>query len=451
MTVGHTPFCDYVDEDDTVIAEKQNALSHHDIQEIKKRFETLYFKWESAQSSVRKIKPHRDSNTNPIPQRKRSAPNDSDDKPEKGEVERLEHNITSGSQFSKMMLENEHLTSKLDEETITTDLTFDNSFSHFTKQLGFGERTEEYLQKMEFFHEELIATTKGIYKNVISGKISDAEHVTDTINKLIDIMRSDKDILLNLCNYDNSMEEDHLYQQTTNTIINTLNIAAAMGFDYDAILEIGQGAFFADIGMAAIHEQMRNTDHKYTQNEVVEIQKHPIFSANIIDSIQGLNPTAGIIAYQHHERENGQGYPRGRSKNAIHPFAKIFAIADVYSALSSNRKHRKGQRPFYAMKSLISMGKVGLLDLKTIAHFMQYASLFPVGSLVTLSNGAIAKVLSSNPEDVTAPKVSVMSNFKGELIKDNHYYEIDLCKRNDIHIAGTLDFLEFEGGLMMGF
>ncbi len=446
--MGHTPFCDYVDEDNTVIAEKQNALSHQDIQEIKKRFETLYFNWESAQSSVRKIKPYRDTNTIPIPQ---NEYNGLDDEPEESEAERLEHIIAPESQFSKMMLENEHLTNKLDEEPVTTNLTFDNSFSNFIKQVGFGERTEEYLQKMEFFHEELIATTKNIYSNIISGDISRADPISDTINRLIDIMRTDKDILLNICNYDYPGDEDHLFHQTTNTTINTLNIAAAMGFDYDAILEIGQGAFLADIGMAAINDKMRNVDKKYTQNEIFEIQKHPIFAANIIDSIQGLKPSAAIIAYQHHERENGQGYPRGRSKNAIHPYAKIFAIADVYSALSSNRKHRKAQRPFYAMKSLISMGKVGLLDLKTIAHFIQYSSLFPIGSLVKLNNGAIAKVLSSNHDDVTAPIVSVMSNFKGELIKDRHYYELDLHKRNDIKIVGTLDSFEFENDLMMGF
>ncbi len=441
LSIGHEAYCDYLDEDDNVIVVKDSVLTHPDIQDIHKKFAHLYYNFESVHAQARKLRPYK---AEPEPELDVPFEDLSDE-------DRIKNSIVPGSIFDKMQLENQQCAERLEKVEIAPELEFENSFCDHIKQLGFGERTQEYKQKIEYFHEELIANTKSLYTQILRGDIEDAEPVTQTINSLIDIMRTDKDILLNLCNYSFDSDEDHLYYQTTNTTINTLNIAAAMGFDYDTMLEIGQGAFFADIGMGAIQENLRNVDHQYNVSENYEVQKHPIFAANIIDNIKGLRPSTGIIAYQSHERENGHGYPRGRSKNAIHPFAKIVAIADVYSALSSNRRHRKGQRPFYAMKSLISMGKVGLLDITIIAHFMKYASLFPVGSLVRLSNGAIAKVLSSNQDDVTSPIVSVISNFKGEILDEEHYYEINLHNSAEVSIIGTLDFLEIDNNLMSGF
>jgi HD-GYP domain-containing protein (c-di-GMP phosphodiesterase class II) len=112
-----------------------------------------------------------------------------------------------------------------------------------------------------------------------------------------------------------------------------------------------------------------------------------------------------MVVYQMHERANGSGYPRGRQANQIHDLAKIAAVADVFVALTSERPHRPGMMPYYALERILRGVKDGLYDAAVVRALLKTVSLFPVGSFVSLTDGRTGKVVRANGEHYARPVV----------------------------------------------
>ena len=110
--------------------------------------------------------------------------------------------------------------------------------------------------------------------------------------------------------------------------------------------------------------------------------------------------TAGL---QHHERIDGSGYPLGFDTPKIAPFAKILAIADVYDALVTKRSYKDAYSQRDAVELLMSM--TGQLDITVMRAFMSSMILYPVDSIVQLSNGERARVVKNNEHYILRPTV----------------------------------------------
>lgn len=106
---------------------------------------------------------------------------------------------------------------------------------------------------------------------------------------------------------------------------------------------------------------------------------------------------------QHHEKLNGKGYPMGVAAEKIYPYAKILAIADIYDALVTERPYKKAFSQQDAIEMIMAM--TDELDITYMRNFLGIVILYPVNSIVTLSNGEKAKVLENNPQYPLRPKV----------------------------------------------
>ena len=114
---------------------------------------------------------------------------------------------------------------------------------------------------------------------------------------------------------------------------------------------------------------------------------------------------ATFIGYQVHERTNGSGYPRRRSAMTIHRFAKIVAIADVFSAMTRPRPYRPAILPHEAVKQILVDGSHNKLDRTLLRAFLDCVSAFPIGSVVELNNGLKGNVLRATPGLHTRPVI----------------------------------------------
>jgi hypothetical protein len=90
------------------------------------------------------------------------------------------------------------------------------------------------------------------------------------------------------------------------------------------------------------------------------------------------------------------------------------------------------------METIIKMTKQGLISGEFVKAFLQYTSLFPVGSLVELNDNRIAKVIQSNGNSFAKPVVSVLTNEKSELLAKDRIYQINLSEDTDVHIIRAL-------------
>jgi HD-GYP domain-containing protein (c-di-GMP phosphodiesterase class II) len=106
---------------------------------------------------------------------------------------------------------------------------------------------------------------------------------------------------------------------------------------------------------------------------------------------------------QHHEKLNGKGYPVGVTGEKIHKYAKIIAVADVFDALVTERPYKSAFPKNTAIEMLMAMTEE--LDMEALKSFLASILLYPVDSLVQLSNGELAKVIENSPENCMRPKV----------------------------------------------
>jgi len=120
----------------------------------------------------------------------------------------------------------------------------------------------------------------------------------------------------------------------------TTELAIAMGMDGRLMDHVRRGALLHDIGKMGISDDILKKEGPLTDEEWIQMKKHPVYAYEMLKEIIYLKPALDI-PYSHHEKWDGSGYPLQLSGNAIPLAARIFAIIDVYDALKADRPYRK--------------------------------------------------------------------------------------------------------------
>ncbi len=120
-------------------------------------------------------------------------------------------------------------------------------------------------------------------------------------------------------------------------------------YDHD-MQELGAGFFLHDLGKCDIPHDLINKPGQLTDEEWDLMRNHPQRGNRILVDTDQISKECGIIIMQHHEREDGSGYPFGLSKDEIHPYARICSIADVYDALTSTRAYKQKVPAYEALR-----------------------------------------------------------------------------------------------------
>jgi HD-GYP domain-containing protein (c-di-GMP phosphodiesterase class II) len=156
---------------------------------------------------------------------------------------------------------------------------------------------------------------------------------------------------------------DHdLYTYTHSVNVGILSLLLAKRYlgsfgDHD-LRELGVGFFLHDLGKIRINPAILNKQGRLTKKERLEVQKHPQDGFDILKEADHVPDESKTIILQHHEREDGSGYPNGLRGDEIHLYARICSLADVYDALTCDRSYHQKLSPFMALK-LIKRGLLG--------------------------------------------------------------------------------------------
>ncbi|HEX3029338.1 MAG TPA: HD domain-containing phosphohydrolase, partial [Clostridia bacterium] len=171
-----------------------------------------------------------------------------------------------------------------------------------------------------------------------------------------------------------------------------------------------------------------------TVEEFEEIKKHTIYGYEILKDNKKVSMIASFIAFGHHERFDGSGYPLQLRGDNIHQCARIVAIADVYDALTSDRVYRKKLRPSEVIEYITSLGSHHF-DKDIVESFMSFIAVYPVGSGVLLNTQEKAIVVKANKSYPTKPVVRVI--YGKDKIKLKTFYEIDLMQNPNVVILAS--------------
>jgi putative nucleotidyltransferase with HDIG domain len=131
----------------------------------------------------------------------------------------------------------------------------------------------------------------------------------------------------------------------------TITLAKLVGIDGEELIQVGRGALLHDVGKIGIPDSILLKPGKLTEDEWVEMKKHPQVGFEILESIRFLAPAAELVL-SHQEKWDGKGYPRGLADSEIPLGARVFAVADSMDAITSDRPYRKAMTFDYAVEEI---------------------------------------------------------------------------------------------------
>ena len=153
--------------------------------------------------------------------------------------------------------------------------------------------------------------------------------------------------------------DNYTYEHSVDTAVISTIIAKKLMLNQEKLKQVAVGEFLHDIGKIFIDEKIINKPGKLTPEEFEMVKLHPVYGYELLKDVEQIGSVAAHIPFQHHERQDGRGYPRGlRGNNKLDMgslkfqegdrlimLAEIAAIADFYDACISDRPYRKGLSP----------------------------------------------------------------------------------------------------------
>lgn len=238
-----------------------------------------------------------------------------------------------------------------------------------------------------------------IYANTESEQLADA---TNNIAKsLMDAIASNNAIAIDINALKTS--DEYTFKHSVDVATLSMILGKKQGLTSKQIYEIGVSGLLHDIGKTKVPNEILNKPARLTNEEFAVMKQHSIFGYRMLRENNEFNDNICMAVLQHHEKANGTGYPLGFKRNKITPYAKLLAISDIYDALVTERPYKTAFSQRDAVEMIMSMTEE--LDMDAMKSFLESMILYPVDSIVELSNGEKAKVVKNNPHYILRPMV----------------------------------------------
>lgn len=185
------------------------------------------------------------------------------------------------------------------------------------------------------------------------------------------------------------------------------------------IKQLGMAALFQNVGYVLLPQGILDKPGFLNNAEMKAVQRHPVYSSQILARYTEIGPEAANMVLQHHERWNGSGYPFGLRKDAISQAALILGMTDVCFAMASKRPHREEFLPAFAIEHSIVSSQDSieyvvaysgeLFDPELVRTFTRIVPIYPTGTMVKLNDGRTGIVIKSNPDCLRSPRIRIIS------------------------------------------
>lgn len=202
-------------------------------------------------------------------------------------------------------------------------------------------------QRAEAIHRHCVEMMKNLWENPTGEKIAQFKQ---GVFGVVDAVLADdatNNYLLNLTSHDYNT---HIHSVNVGVLAISLAKVLFIKENRHDMHALGAGFFLHDIGKVYIDEAIINKPGKFTEEEMKLMRKHPGMGFKLLTETRQINDESRLIVLQHHERQNGTGYPRRLRGEDIHVYGRICSVADVFDALVSKRPYKAQLKPFEALK-----------------------------------------------------------------------------------------------------
>ncbi len=244
-----------------------------------------------------------------------------------------------------------------------------------------------------------------VFDDITHGRLIDLVGVKKVVNNLVDGILRNPDA--HVCLTHLKHRDEYTAQHSINVCVLALALGRHVGLSQDQLSMLGVGALMHDIGKIKTPLDVLNKPGRLTEEEMNMMKAHPEHGRKILSTFHELPFDVIDIAFSHHERIGGGGYPRGLNSTEISFWNRLVSIVDVYDAITSDRCYHKGISPTEALTKMYSWRHTDF-DPALLERFIQCVGIYPVGTLVELTSGEIGVTIALNDAQRLRPKISLV-------------------------------------------
>jgi HD-GYP domain-containing protein (c-di-GMP phosphodiesterase class II) len=196
------------------------------------------------------------------------------------------------------------------------------------------------LDEIPHFNQEQVEKLQEVYHNLSPFRKLSVAGLEEIVAGFVSAFRQETNILRILSPVKSF--SNHTYVHSSNVAVLSIFQAETLGIRDAVLHDIGLAAILHDVGKLFVSREVLEKNGPLDAKEFDEMMHHPVYGANYLAKIDGITRIAPIVAYEHHRKYDGTGYPEGRADGRKqHICSQIVAIADFFDALRCHRPYRR--------------------------------------------------------------------------------------------------------------
>ncbi|MEZ9656262.1 HD-GYP domain-containing protein [Vibrio splendidus] len=269
------------------------------------------------------------------------------------------------------------------------------------------ETLSSYRRKVSHCEREFersLARMRSVMTKIRNRPLDAVGEVKALVDDIVETLVSDDNATLHLMNAKADFED--IYFHTLNVSVVALMIGKAKGYNTQQLKDLSFAALFHDIGKIKIPVAILRKQSALTAPEENYLKLHTKYGADIVSGIDDFPESAKKVITQHHEMNDGSGYPEGLKEQDIDELAKIVAVANAFDNLCHGKTQSQQKIPYLALSHLYKNCK-HLYSQDNLSLLVKFMGVYPPGTVVQLSNESIGIVISVNAKHMLYPNVLI--------------------------------------------
>lgn len=265
------------------------------------------------------------------------------------------------------------------------------------------------------------------------------------VDAIIEQVLREKTAVLQLAHL--SRHQHDLFNHSVNVAVLSVLTAISLGLrDNKDLFGITLGALLHDIGKVFIPRAILEKCEPHNEEETELIKAHASYGFEVLKKTADYPPAVAHIAFQHHERFDGTGYPRGLAGGDIVMQARIVAVANAYENIVTGRGERRGVDAHVAYEQILAEAN-GNFDPGIAKAFLARIAVYPVGTVVSLTTGVIGVVTKVTSLLPHRPEIKVFRDTAGKPVEKP--FLIDLAERDHLTIFIDRVLSDYEKAMVL--